>query len=134
MHGLGLPLLFAQDSGGGAAAAGVGIVMMLFWLALIVLVIAGIWKTLVKAGKPGWAAIVPIYNYMVLAEVGGKPSWWGLLLLVPCVGFVFGILICIEVAKKFGKGAGFGIGLAFLGMIFFPILGFGSATYNPNAT
>ena len=35
----------------------------------------------------------------------------------------------IELAKCFGKGAGFGLGLALLSPIFFPLLGFGDAKY-----
>lgn len=115
----------AENSGGGIIA----LFMMLVWLALVVFVIAGMWKTFEKAGKPGWASIIPIYNVIVLIEIAGKPIWWVLLFFIPLVNMIVAILVCIEVAKNFGQGAGFGIGLAFLGVIFFPILGFGSATY-----
>lgn len=98
-------------------------------LAIVVIVIAGLWKVFVKAGKPGWAAIVPIYNIIVILEIVGKPLWWILLFLIPIVNLVMAILVCIELAKCFGKGAGFGIGLALLGFIFFPILGFSDAQY-----
>ena len=103
--------------------------IMLFWLAVVVLVIAGFWKTFVKAGKPGWASIIPIYNLIVLLEIAGRPIWWVILMLIPLVNFVIHILISIDIAKAFGKGAGFGLGLAFLGPIFYPVLGFGSAQY-----
>lgn len=99
------------------------------YLIVIVLTIAGLWRTFTKAGKPGWAAIVPIYNLFVLAEIAGKPAWWGLMLCIPCVNFVFLFLVMIPLAERFGKPAGFGIGLALLGFIFFPILGFGTAQY-----
>ena len=128
-------LLAQQDPFGGndaAAAAGggiLGILCLVIELAIIVVIIAGMWKTFEKAGKPGWACIVPIYNLIVLAEIAEKPLWWGLLMLVPCVGIVFGILLSIEIAQKFGQGAGFGLGLAFLGFIFYPMLGFGNYTY-----
>jgi hypothetical protein len=90
---------------------------------------AGMWKVFVKAGKPGWAAIIPIYNLIVLVEIIGKPMTWVIFLLIPCVGIVFGILACMELAKKFGKDPIYGVGLVLLGFVFWPMLGFGSAQY-----
>ncbi len=114
-----------EQSGGGIGA----LVFMLIWLAIAVLVIAGFWKTFTKAGKPGWACIIPIYNAIVLLQIAGRPVWWIILLLIPLVNIVILIMVCIDIAAAFGKGTGFGLGLAFLGMIFYPILGFGSAQY-----
>ena len=101
----------------------------LIFLAIIVGIIAGIWKVFTKAGKPGWAALIPIYNAIVILEIAGKPLWWIILLLIPVVNFVIAILVNIAVAEKFGKSSGFGVGLALLGFIFYPILGFGDAKY-----
>jgi Family of unknown function (DUF5684) len=98
-------------------------------LAIIVAIIAGIWKVFVKAGKPGWAAIIPIYNVIVLLEIAGKPLWWIILFFIPLVNIIMAILVSIAVARKFGKSDGFGVGLALLGFIFYPILGFGDAQY-----
>ena len=119
------------DYSGDPTAGGIigGIVGAIFWLVVLVLLLASLWKICVKAGRQGWEGIIPIYNYWVLAEIGGKPGWWGLLMLVPCVNIVFLFLICIAVAQSFGKSAGFGIGLALLSPIFFPILAFGDARY-----
>lgn len=114
-------------------AGAIGGVMMLIWLAVLVLVIAGFWKVFVKAGEPGWASIVPIYNIITLLKIAGRPAWWFILMILPIVNFVVAILVSIDVARKFGKGTGFGIGLALLPMIFYPMLGFGSATYNSAA-
>ncbi len=111
---------------------GIGIVGILVYLGIVVLIIAGYWKTFQKAGKPGWAAIVPIYNIIVMLEIARKPMWWLLLLFVPIANFVVLIIINIEIAKAFGKGTGFGLGLAFLSFIFYPILGFGDAQYEGN--
>jgi hypothetical protein len=83
----------------------------------------------VKAGKPGWAAIIPIYNFFVLMDVAGKPWWWALLMLVPVVNIVIMILTAIAVAHAFARSTLFGVCLAVLGPIFFPILGFGGAKY-----
>jgi hypothetical protein len=96
----------------------------IFYLGIFVLVIAGMWKFFEKAGKPGWAAIIPIYNQIVLAEIGGKPSWWGVLCLIPLAGIVFAIWILNVAIKSFGKDEGFTIGTIFLPFVFWPILGF----------
>jgi hypothetical protein len=92
-------------------------------------VIASIWKVFTKAGQPGWACIVPIYNLVVILQIAGKPIWWIILMLIPLVNLVVAFMVYIALAKNFGKGAGFGIGLVLLGFIFFPILGFGDARY-----
>lgn len=112
-----------------ALGAGLGIGMMVVWLAIVLLMVASLWKVFVKAGEPGWAAIVPIYNLFVLLKIAGKPAWWFILLLIPIVNFIVLIVVCIALAEKFGKGAGFGVGLGLLGIIFFPILGFGDSRY-----
>jgi uncharacterized membrane protein YhaH (DUF805 family) len=114
-----------EDSGGGI----VGIIMMLVWLAVLIGIIAGIWKVFTKAGKPGWAALIPIYNIVVLLQIVGRPIWWIVLFLIPIVSIVIAIIVSIDMAKSFGKGTGFGIGLALLGFIFYPMLGFGDAKY-----
>jgi uncharacterized membrane protein YhaH (DUF805 family) len=121
------------DEAAGAAAAGLGIGITIVYLIILVLVIAGMWKTFVKAGKPGWAAIIPIYNLIVLLEIAGRPLWWIILLIIPFVNFIVLILVNIDIARKFGKGVGFAIGMLILPFIFWPMLGFGDATYNPAA-
>jgi len=119
-----------EDNGsGGVIGALFGGVFFLIWCAVFAVIIAGMWKVFVKAGKPGWAAIVPIYNIIVLLEICGKPIWWIVLFFVPCLNFIAGILIGISVANSFGKSQGFGIGLGLLPMIFYPLLGFGDAQY-----
>jgi Family of unknown function (DUF5684) len=107
----------------------IGLLFVAIYIAIIVAVIAGFWKVFTKAGKPGWAAIIPIYNIIVLLQIANKPLWWIILFFIPIVSIVMLILVSIAVAKNFGKGAGFGVGLALLGFIFYPILGFGSAQY-----
>lgn len=114
-----------HSSGGGAGA----IIFMLIELAIAVAVVASVWKVFVKAGQPGWAAIVPIYNLVIMLKIANRPIWWLVLFLVPLVSLIVAIILMIDIAKAFGKGAGFGIGLALLGFVFFPILGFGSAQY-----
>ena len=101
----------------------------LLGLAIVIAFLAGIWKVFTKAGKPGWAAIVPIYNLIVLLEIAGKPLWWIVLFFIPLVNLVAVVLVGIAVAERFGKGAGFGVGLGLLAFVFYPILGFSDATY-----
>ena len=79
-------------------------------------------------------AIIPILNFYILCKIAGRPGWWLLLMLIPLVNFVIWIIVSLDVAKNFGKGAGFGIGIAFLSFIFLPILGFGDAQYQGPAT
>jgi hypothetical protein len=106
----------------------------LFWivcLALVVFYVAAVWRVFEKAGKPGWAAIVPIYNAIVMLQIAGKPVWWILLFLIPVVNIVVAIMMYIAFARNFGKGVGFALGLAFVSIIFFPILAWGDAQYQP---
>jgi hypothetical protein len=91
------------------------------------------WKILVKAGQPGWACLIPIYNIYIYLKVIGKPGWWMLLLLIPIVNLVILIMMIHGLSKSFGKDVGFTLGLMFLGFIFYPILAFSDATYvGPN--
>ncbi len=106
-----------------------GTLLTLIWLAIMVVMIAGFWMTFTKAGQPGWAAIIPIVNMYFLCLVAGRPGWWVILMFIPLVNLIIYILLCVDVAKKFGKGGGFAVGLFFLPFIFYPILGFGSAQY-----
>ena len=98
-------------------------------LLFAILVIASLWRIFTKAGRPGWASIIPIYNTIVLLDVVGRPWWWLLLLLIPFVNIIVAVILYIDLAKSFGKGVGFGIGLLLLAPIFLPILAFGDARY-----
>jgi hypothetical protein len=120
-----LTILAQSEDAAAAGGAGGSIVGLL----VAILVIAGMWKVFTKAGKPGWAAIIPIYNLVVLLQIAGKPLWWLLLFFIPVVNIIVAAMIWIGVAKAFGKGTGFALGLLFLSPIFVPILGFSDAKY-----
>ena len=123
-----------QDSSAVAVGAGlVGLFLLLIWLAVAVLMIVSGWKVFTKAGQPGWAVLIPIFNFYVLLKVAGKPGWWLILLLIPLVNVAIAILTILAVCERFGKGVGFAVGLILLPFIFYPILGFGSAQYSPAA-
>jgi hypothetical protein len=110
--------------------------LVIIWLACIILGIAAMWKVFTKAGQPGWACIIPIYNIYIMTKIAGKPGIWTLwCILLP---FVFMVWIYNMISKSFGHDEGFTLGLIFLGIIFWPILGFGSSKYlgpygNPEA-
>ncbi|MFI3294491.1 MAG: DUF5684 domain-containing protein [Rikenellaceae bacterium] len=103
-----------------------------FFAVLIgLLPIIALWVIFSKAGRPGWAAIIPIYNLITMLQVAGKPVWWFFLFLVPIVNIVFMIMMIHGISKNFGKDLGFTLGLIFLPFIFMLILAFGSAKYVP---
>ncbi len=114
-------------------AGGMGLFGMLIYIAFIVFSIIVMWKVFVKAGQPGWGCIIPIYNIYLMMKIAGRPGWWLLLFFIPIVNLIICIIVMIDIAKNFGKGTGFGIGLVFLNIIFFAILAFGDAEYQPTA-
>lgn len=119
-----IPILAQMDQGGG-----IPIWLILIEIVLIAVVLASQWVIFTKAGKPGWAAIIPIYNLVVLLEIVGRPIWW-ILLMFLCFPVVF-IIVMLDLAKAFGKDTIFAVGLILLGFIFLPLLAFGDATYRP---
>lgn len=118
-------VLVRLDTASGAGAL-VGVVA---GLAVGIFYLAAMWRIYAKAGRPGWACIIPIYGSIVLLRICGRSAWWFLLYLIPVVGVVIGIIVLFDLAKSFGRGAGFGLGLLFLSFIFIPILAFGGAEY-----
>jgi hypothetical protein len=114
-------------------ATGSGGIELFGVLALTIVIFAGFWKTFQKAGEPGWAAIIPIYNLYVLVKISGNAWWWFILFFVPFVNFLATVKVSIDVAGKFNRGVLFGLGLTFLSFIFYPVLGFGSSQYQDTA-
>jgi len=104
-------------------------VFITLWLAVVILCVVSMWKVFTKAGQPGWASIIPIYNNYILLKIVGKPWWWLLLFLVPIVNIVVAIWMLNMVSKSFGKTEAFTVGLILLPIVFWPILGFGDAKY-----
>ena len=128
----GMWALIAQiDAGTDLASEPASPLFIVIAIGFTVVVVAAMWKVFTKAGKPGWAAIIPIYNVVIILQIAGKPLWWLILMLIPLVNIIVFIIVSIALAQNFGKGAGFGVGLALLGFIFYPILGFGDARYQP---
>ena len=117
--------VFALSTG-----AGVGIGVGSFAaLVIIVFEIAAVWRIFVKAGDRGWKAIIPIWNTLIVLKIVGRPWWWIFLYIIPIVWWIVYIVVYYDLAKSFGKGIGFAIGVVLLPFIFVPILGFGSSQY-----
>lgn len=144
MNILNLPLLVAQIDQSNMSAEEAGIIALLFGallipsLILIAIYVIANWKIFEKAGQPGWAAIIPIYNIIVMLDVQGRPKWWVIWYLIPVVLYVSALVMfiiqCLDYAKRFGKDGGFVAGLLLLNPIFLLILAFGSAQYQGVST
>jgi hypothetical protein len=135
--------ILAQASGNNGAALGapawlaaLGAVFFFFFFAILAVTLVAMWKVFAKAGQPGWAVLVPIYNFIVLLRVAGLPWYWvftPLVAIIPILGLIAYLAWIVwvhhRISTRFGQGVGFTIGLTFLGPIFWLILGFGSAKY-----
>ena len=115
----------STSSGLTGAIAAMGLFFWILSMALGILKIVSLWKIFKKAGKPGWASIVPIYNIYIMCEIAEKEWWYILLLCVPFVNIYVMIVLYNGMAKKFGKGGGFVVGMILLPVVFFPMLAFG---------
>jgi hypothetical protein len=97
---------------------------------LIVVLIVALWKLFVKAGQPGWASLIPIYNTYVLLKIVGRPAWWLLLFFIPYLNIIPTIIVSIDLAKSFGKSTLFGVvGLVIFSLVGYIMLAFGDAKY-----
>jgi hypothetical protein len=112
-----------------AQLAALGTGQIIFYLIVLVFSIVCMWKIFTKAGEAGWKTLIPFYNYFIEFKIAWGNGWLFLLLLVPFVNIVIAIIYDVKLAKAFGKGGGFAVGLIFLPIIFLPILAFGSAQY-----
>lgn len=126
-----------------------GIILFIIVLAVLIFLLITNWRIFSKAGKPGWAALVPFYNAYIMSYIAfgnanyfiaimflwvmvfiGRITEIGILSsLVSLASLVLYIIYCTKISKAFGKSSGFTVGLVLLPLIFFPILGFGSAEY-----
>lgn len=127
-----LGFVFAQDDI--PTTGQVPPILWVIYVAVIALLIVSMWKLFTKAGKPGWASIVPFYNNIVMLEIAGKPIWWFFMLFIPFVNIVFAFLTLYHFSKAYGKAEGFSIGVAILSFIFIPLLAFSDAKYQGPAT
>lgn len=118
-----VPMLAEAGGGGGSGF------LALIYIVLLVAVVMGVYAIFEKADQPGWAAIIPIYNYYIMTKVVGRPGWWVILGLIPIVNLVVAVIIYNDLSASFGKGPGYVFGLILLPFVFLPMLGFGDARY-----
>ncbi|WP_137284696.1 DUF5684 domain-containing protein [Halorussus salinisoli] len=107
-----------------------GTMLVVGYLGFLVLIVASMWKVFEKADEPGWAALIPIYNTYVMLKIGDNPGWYLLLMIIPIANLYAIGKMHVGIAKAFGKGVGWGVGLWFLPFVFFPMLAFGDASYH----
>lgn len=132
---LGARILQGGSDDGGLFAALFSGLNCICGTAFYILVVIGLWKTFVKAGQPGWAAIIPIYNIYIMLKIIGRPGWWLILFFIPFVNIAIALIVSIDLAKSFGKTAVWGIILLFFfNAIGYLLLGFGDATYQGPST
>jgi hypothetical protein len=124
-----LLLIPAQDGFFDFLSGVYGLVFSCVGLLLFVAVIAGMWMIFEKAGEAGWKSIIPFYNIYVMLEIVGRPGWWVILYFIPVAGFIVWVIMMIDLAKSFDRGIGFAIGLMFLPILFYPLLGFSDMQY-----
>lgn len=99
-------------------------------LFLVIIIIVALWKVFKKAGQPGWASLIPIYNIYVLLKITGKPAWWLILFFFPLLNWIMSIVVMLSLARAFGKSVIFAIfGLILFPFVGLPILGFGKSAY-----
>lgn len=88
-----------------SAVAGGLAILAVFLIAVLIVVLVmlvfgciGVWKTLEKAGKPGWGALIPYYNSYLLCEVSGVNPFWVLaVVIIGALGIVIpGVLSVIH--------------------------------------
>jgi hypothetical protein len=124
---------YETSSDGSSTGVLIAVYGVLLVLGIIHLI--GFWKTLEKGGEPGaWSLLLltgcfaPV-AYVPMARLSGRPTWWVVLLYIPIVNFVVLAILSIDIAKSYGRSTGYGVGLWLLSFIFYPMLGFGPATY-----
>ncbi|NOT32940.1 MAG: signal peptidase I [Candidatus Eisenbacteria bacterium] len=115
-----------MDTGTGL---GMGMGFFSTMLGLCALMITSNWIVFEKAGQAGWKALIPIYGAVVFMRILERPWWWVLWLCVPLLNLIPACIVCLDLARKFGKSAGWAVGLALLPFVFLPMLAFTDARY-----
>lgn len=128
-------LLCFGVGGWGIIGVAIAILPSIAWPLLVVTsslaCLAGLWKCFVKAGYPGWFVLIPVWNLIVLMDVVEQSPWWLLMLLIPFIGWLAALYLCICLAKAFGRDASTGIALLVAPWLVLPILAFSRAEYTP---
>ena len=114
----------SSDAAGAAMGIGMLIFLIFFYLAIFIVMGISMWRLFVKAGKPGWAAIVPIYNNVIQLKIIGRPLWWLAMMFIPFANIAFAVMILIDFCKSYGKDTGFAILAILFPLIMLPYMAF----------
>jgi hypothetical protein len=98
-------------------------------LFLYVLPAIGRWKIFEKAGIAGWVALIPVLSWFGILKLLGRSYLWILFFIIPFTYPVTRVVASVLVARRFGKGWVYGLGLAFAPFLFEPHLGLSDARY-----
>ena len=100
-------------------------IILLLYVAMILVMFAGLWKIFEKANKPGWASLIPFYNMVIWFEIIGKPLWQIILVFIPFANIYVAVTMCIGMCRSYGKsGIGNYLAAIFFCFIYIPYLGF----------
>ena len=91
--------------------------------------LAAMWRCFQKMGRMGWEGVIPGYNLYILFDMIYQNGWKVFMLLIPIYGLILWIKLNMELAVRFNKPRGFGVGMALLAPIFWSILAYGPAQY-----
>jgi hypothetical protein len=127
-------LTYSYSSSTSSSSEGAAVLVLYLIILLIAIptVIIPMWMLFKRAGKPGWASIIPVYSTWVMFEITGFTPWWALLSLIPFVSIfpaVVSLIAIVRLVKLFGKGTGFGVATIFFPFICLPILAYGKAPF-----
>ena len=123
-------VMLAQETVEAPSIDGLAIAIICALVAIsVVLTLVGGWRIFQKAGEPGWASLIPLYNLFVVLRIVGAPGWWAVLFLVPAVNFIMSLIVTWRLARAFGQGVVGCLALALLPVVMIPVLGCGSARY-----
>lgn len=112
-----------------SSAAGAGALFGAAFFGFVLLITAALWRLFAKAGRPGWACLIPIYNVVVLLQIIGRPWWYAGFMVTPPTAAVVTVILVFGTSRSFGKGWPFALGMLLLPFVFLPILAFGGASY-----
>lgn len=98
-------------------------------LAATIVSIISMWRLFTKAGKPGWAALIPIYNKVVMMQIAGRPEWWVVLtMFVPFFGSWVAVIALIDFVRSYQRSGLWVLGIVFAPIIALPLLAFSKKT------
>lgn len=111
----------------------VAIIFGFIGLAILIFIIVCKWILFKKCDKPGWAALIPIYNNWVFFEICGYSGYYSLLSLIPFVGYIavyiVKLIASIALSEKFGKEAILGLTIPLIPIVGYPIFAFTKSKY-----